>query len=112
MCATFLFLPSHERRKAVRAVAAGAHAVVFDLEAAVPTDHKAAGRRAIRDYVRTLKRSGGPEFWVRVNPNGDDLAADITELEWSQLDGAVVAQAEDPAVLMAYNSQERSVCCR
>src|ERR1700741_2721294 len=100
MSRTFLFLPAHERRKAVRTVASGADAVIFDLEAAVPDAQKPLARRAIAEYVSTLRHPCGPEFWGRVNA-GAELRNDIETIDWQAVDGAVVAQAEDPSVLSA-----------
>lgn len=98
MNTTYLFLPAHDARKATRALTSGADAVVFDLEASVPDDHKDAARKAVRTYLNDPKPRA-TELWVRVNPTGPALDADVASIDWSRADGVVVARAEDPAIL-------------
>jgi citrate lyase beta subunit len=99
MEATFLFVPAHEERKALGALRSGCDAVIFDLEAAVPECQKHEARQSVRRYFHTLRKSDGPGMWVRVNGKGPHMDADVESIEWSEADGAVVAQAEDPSVL-------------
>lgn len=75
---SLLFVPGTRPERFEKALAAGAHAVVIDLEDAVALDQKAAARNAVCDY---LKGYCGPgRLGVRINspltPDGvRDLAA-------------------------------------
>jgi citrate lyase beta subunit len=100
MNVTYLFVPAHEERKAVRALGSDADAVIFDLEAAVPAREKSAARAALQTYLAS-RTEDGPEIWVRVNPGGREFDADLAGIDWRRVDGAVVAQADNPDVLVA-----------
>jgi citrate lyase subunit beta/citryl-CoA lyase len=107
---TYLFVPANEPRKTARAIESGADAVIFDLEAAVPGSEKEAARRAIREQLALTRLRGGPELWVRVNAPGPEFDADLRAIDWDQVDGVVVAQAENPEpVRLLQNAGARSV---
>ncbi|WP_027943355.1 HpcH/HpaI aldolase/citrate lyase family protein [Amycolatopsis taiwanensis] len=69
---SLLFVPGHKPDWADKGIRAGAHALILDLEDAVPVEAKHAGRAAV---TATLDRlAGGPTgLVVRVNPLDTDL---------------------------------------
>jgi citrate lyase subunit beta/citryl-CoA lyase len=91
----FLFVPAHDARKAAKAMQSDVYAVVFDLEAAVPTAQKSQARSAAARYVAALRVNDGPQLWVRVNGDDPDFRLDVQAIDWSRADGAILAQAED-----------------
>lgn len=76
---SLLFVPGHRPGWADKAVRAGAHALILDLEDAVPADSKDEARAAVAETIERL--AGGPTgLVVRVNPLdtalfGKDVAA-------------------------------------
>ncbi|HWL42716.1 MAG TPA: CoA ester lyase [Ilumatobacter sp.] len=61
-----LFIPGNRTDWLPKAAAAGADAVVFDLEGALPPDQKAAGREGVRAAIEAAGGSG-PAIMVRIN---------------------------------------------
>ncbi|WP_028920993.1 HpcH/HpaI aldolase/citrate lyase family protein [Pseudonocardia acaciae] len=69
---SLLFVPGHKPDWADKAVRAGAHALILDLEDAVPPEAKDAAREHVAATVDRL--AGGPTgIVVRVNPLESDL---------------------------------------
>jgi citrate lyase subunit beta/citryl-CoA lyase len=101
----FLFAPAHEPRKALKAAQSDVDAVIFDLEASVPSDQKGAARAAVNEYLGTLRRPNGPQLWVRVNAALVDFEDDLTAIDWSQPDGVLVARSETCAPLESLRSR-------
>jgi len=64
-----LFAPGHDAKLLSKVFAAGADAVILDLEDAVPPDRKAEARGLV---ARALE---GATAWVRINEAGSDAAA-------------------------------------
>ncbi|MCW3842146.1 CoA ester lyase [Micromonospora yasonensis] len=95
---SWLYVPGHRADRVAKALAAGADAVVVDLEDAVPPDQKAAAREtALRLAAK------GPHdrpLWVRVNdpagPWGED---DVDALAGLSLAGLRVPRCEDPGLV-------------
>lgn len=73
---SLLFVPAHQERFVARAHERGAHAVILDLEDAVPADAKPAARAALAAGVATVGQ-GGCAVLVRVNHGLRDLARDL-----------------------------------
>ncbi|WP_370044839.1 MULTISPECIES: HpcH/HpaI aldolase/citrate lyase family protein [Salipiger] len=78
---SMLFVPGHKQSWAKKAVAAGADAVILDLEDSVPEDMKAETRHMVAETIGELAKSD-PEVGVYVRLNaletgmmGDDLEA-------------------------------------
>jgi citrate lyase subunit beta/citryl-CoA lyase len=75
-----------------KALAAGAHAVILDLEDAVVPERKLQARKAIAAWLAQTPA----RVFVRVNPEGTPWYADDCELLGSaQLAGVMVPKAED-----------------
>jgi citrate lyase subunit beta/citryl-CoA lyase len=74
---SWLFVPADSERKIAKALASDADAIIFDLEDSVAPSNKALAR----DMLKGLKaRSGGPQWWVRINPLGSDYHKDDLDL--------------------------------
>ncbi len=79
---SMLFVPGHKPGWAGKAVAAGADAIICDLEDSVPAADKAAARAAVRDTAGRLRRAGArADVWVRPNSYDSGLfGADVEEV--------------------------------
>ncbi len=92
---SWLFVPADSEKKIARALASEADAVIFDLEDSVVPANKAAARKILKALP---KRSGGPQWWVRVNPLGSDyLKADLGLFASADFEGVVLPKAEGGA---------------
>lgn len=80
-----LFVPGNRPERFSKAAAAGADAIILDLEDAVPADAKTAARDALRDSFSTLP------ILVRVNGIGTS---------WHKADMAALAQHSFAAVVV------------
>ena len=89
---SWLFVPADSDKKVAKAIASDADAIIFDLEDSVVPDRKAAAR----DLLKGLgARSGGPRWWVRINPLGSDAHKDDLDLIGiSDIEGIVLPKAE------------------
>jgi citrate lyase subunit beta/citryl-CoA lyase len=77
---SFLFVPADSERKFAKGLAAGADALILDLEDAVAEANKPVARKLAAGFLGGQERSRTPQLWVRVNPLAsgmtlDDLAA-------------------------------------
>lgn len=77
---TWLFVPATRPERLAKAFAAGAHAVIADLEDAVDAQHKASARAQL-DAI--LSRGPQQGLWVRIN---------AVETPWFEADLALVHQ--------------------
>jgi len=64
---SLLFVPGHKESWVDKAVAAGSHAVILDLEDAVPESDKVAAREVTSSSVDRLGKAGSVGVVVRVN---------------------------------------------
>jgi len=92
---SWLFVPADSDKKVAKAIGSDADAIIFDLEDSVVPERKAAAR----DLLKGLgPRSGGPRWWVRINPIGSDAHKDDMELlALSDIEGIVLPKAESGA---------------
>jgi citrate lyase subunit beta/citryl-CoA lyase len=92
---SWLFVPADSEKKIVKALDSEADAIIFDLEDSVAP----ALKPVARDLLNTLpKRSGGPEWWVRINPLGSEFHKDDLELiAIADVHGIVLPKAESGA---------------
>ena len=89
---SWLFVPADSERKMTKALDSEADAIIFDLEDSVTPAMKPVARDLIRNL---LKRSGGPQWWVRVNPLGSEFIKDDLELiAIADIRGIVLPKAE------------------
>jgi citrate lyase subunit beta/citryl-CoA lyase len=89
---SWLFVPADDDKKVAKALDSEADAIIFDLEDSVALARKAAARDVLKGLPR---RSGGPEWWVRVNPLGSEHHKDDLELIGiADVHGIVLPKAE------------------
>lgn len=97
---SWLYVPGHRPERVAKALAAGADAVVVDLEDAVPAAEKDRARDltvALLTERAAAPRTPGPAVWVRVNPAGTETGRrDAAALAGLPADGLRVPRAEDP----------------
>jgi citrate lyase subunit beta / citryl-CoA lyase len=105
---SWLFVPGNRPERFEKALAAGADAVIIDLEDAVSPPDKAGARD---DVVRWLDATGGncPGVYVRINGGDtpwftDDLAALANRPD---VRGVVLPKAADTSVLAAIRAHAR-----
>ena len=89
---SWLFVPADSEKKIVKAIESEADAVIFDLEDSVAPEQKTAARQILKNLG---KRSGGPQWWVRVNPLGSEHHKDdLDVIGMADLHGIVLPKAE------------------
>ena len=89
---SWLFVPADSEKKIAKALDCAADAIIFDIEDSVAPDRKAAAR----DILKALpSRSGGPTWWVRINPlRSDDHRRDLDLIGIADIHGIVLPKAE------------------
>jgi citrate lyase subunit beta/citryl-CoA lyase len=92
---SWLFVPADSEKKITKALDSEADAIVFDLEDSVTP----AMKPVARDLLNNLpKRSGGPQWWVRINPIGSEFHKDDLELiGLGDMHGIVLPKTESGA---------------
>jgi len=89
---SWLFVPADSERKIAKALDSEADAIIFDLEDSVTPAMKPVARDLLHNL---MKRSGGPQWWVRVNPLGSEFIKDDLELiAIADIHGIVLPKAE------------------
>src|SRR5260221_14115743 len=92
---SWLFVPADSERKITKALDSEADAIIFDLEDSVATAMKPVAGDVLKSL---LKRSGGPQWWVRINPLGSEFIRDDLELIGiADIHGIVLPKAESGA---------------
>ena len=92
---SWLFVPADSDKKIAKALESDADAIIFDLEDSVAPGQKAAARAILKDLPA---RSGGPQWWVRINPlRTDDHREDLDIIGIADVHGIVLPKAESGA---------------
>jgi len=92
---SWLFVPADSERKIGKALDSDADAIIFDLEDSVAPALKPAARDVLKNL---LKRSGGPEWWIRINPLASEFIRDDLELiGLADVHGIVLPKSESGA---------------
>ena len=92
---SWLFVPADSEKKVAKAIESDADAIIFDLEDSVIPAQKAAARKVLK---KLPKRSGGPDWWVRINPIGSEYHKDDLDLiSRGDIGGIVLPKAESGA---------------
>ena len=92
---SWLFVPADSEKKIAKALDSEADAIIFDLEDSVAPGQKAAARAILKDLP---SRSGGPLWWVRINPIGSEHHKDDLDLiGLGDIHGIVLPKAESGA---------------
>ena len=92
---SWLFVPADSEKKIAKALDSEADAIIFDLEDSVASGQKAAARAILKDLPA---RSGGPFWWVRINPIGSEHhKEDLDIIGSGDIHGIVLPKAESGA---------------
>lgn len=92
---SWLFVPADSEKKIGKALESAADALIFDLEDSVAPDRKAHAREVLKSLPG---RSGGPQWWVRINPlRSEEHRLDLELLGIADLYGVVLPKAESGA---------------
>lgn len=87
---SYLFVPGNRPERFAKACAAGAHAVIIDLEDAVPPGEKVAARMAVADWVAVQQ-----PVYLRINAaNTEWFADDLALCGLPGVAGIVLPKAE------------------
>ena len=90
---SWLFVPADSEKKVAKALESEADAIIFDLEDSVVPDRKKTARAILKGLA---KRTGGPQWWVRVNLLGTKAHKDDLEvLKVADIHGLVLPKAEN-----------------
>ncbi|WP_017934985.1 HpcH/HpaI aldolase/citrate lyase family protein [Nocardioides sp. Iso805N] len=92
---SYLYVPGSAPERFAKAEAAGAGAVILDLEDAVGDADKVAARAHVAAHLRSRADQAGPtpQAWVRIN-SGDRGRADLEALVGPDLAGVVLPKAD------------------
>lgn len=94
---SYLFAPADNPRILDKVFAAGADAVVIDLEDAVAAQAKKEARQSLRRRLETLAGTGRPPLWVRINGlAGGEWRDDLEAVVGPWLAGIRLPKAESP----------------
>ena len=89
---SWLFVPADSEKKIGKALESDADALIFDLEDSVAPGEKVTARQILKGLP---DRSGGPQWWVRINPIGSAYYKDDLELiAVADVHGIVLPKAE------------------
>jgi len=104
---SWLFVPADSERKMTKALDSEADAIIFDLEDSVAP----AMKPVARDLINNLpKRSGGPQWWVRINPLGSEyVKEDLELLGVADIHGIVLPKAESGADVVELGHRTGSI---
>jgi citrate lyase subunit beta/citryl-CoA lyase len=92
---SWLFVPADSEKKIAKAIESDADAIIFDLEDSVVASRKAAAREILKGLGG---RTGGPDWWVRINPLGSEHHKhDLEVLGIADIAGIVLPKAESGA---------------
>jgi citrate lyase subunit beta/citryl-CoA lyase len=92
---SWLFVPADSERKIAKALDSDADAIIFDLEDSVAPARKAAARETLTNLP---ERTGGPQWWVRINPIGSEFHKDdLHVIGLADVHGIVLPKAESGA---------------
>jgi citrate lyase subunit beta/citryl-CoA lyase len=92
---SWLFVPADSEKKIAKALESEADAIIFDLEDSVAPGQKARARAALKALPA---RTGGPTWWVRINPIGSEHHKDDLDLiGLGDIHGIVLPKAESGA---------------
>jgi citrate lyase subunit beta / citryl-CoA lyase len=101
---SLLFVPGHKPDWADKAVRAGAHALILDLEDAVPAGAKDQARAAVAATIDRL--AGGPTgLLVRINPlEGDLFGKDVAAVVRPGLDALLLPKVYGRDDIVAFDA--------
>ena len=93
---SYLFVPADSERKLSKASAAGADALILDLEDSVAAEARPAARELAAEYLRDHNN-----VWVRISPiETDDATADLAAVIPTEPNGIVLPKPRSAADAM------------
>jgi citrate lyase subunit beta / citryl-CoA lyase len=106
LCRSYLFAPGASERLLGKVLAAGADAVILDLEDAVAPAEKARARDAVAAWLAALPSRGSdaaqPSVYVRVNQRDAEVdPADLAAVVTPALTGVAVPKVASAGILVA-----------
>ncbi len=102
---SFLFVPGDSERKLAKGAAAGADALVLDLEDSVPADRIEIARAMVREYLQAHRDRESTRLWVRINPLSTEKALpDLAAIVCGAPDGILLPKVTGPADLTLLDS--------
>ena len=103
---SWLFIPGDSDKKLGKAAAAGADALILDLEDSVAPEAKPVAREKVLAHLLARPRAGrASELWVRINPLDDAALPDLAAVMAGNPDGIMIPKtngAGDVAKLSHY----------
>lgn len=96
---SFLFVPGDSEKKLAKGAAAGADALILDLEDAVAPQRKVLAREMVLDYL-TGHHDVRPQLWVRINPLSETGLDDLVAIVRGAPDGVLVPKVDGPDELL------------
>lgn len=107
---SWLFVPGDSERKLARALAAGADAVIIDLEDGVVPERKALARDMTVEFLKAARPASSPAVWVRVNPVSSGLmSADLAAVMPGVPAGIVLPKPDSIADVQSLDRALRDV---
>lgn len=104
---SWLFVPADSEKKITKALGSDADAIIFDLEDSVAPAMKPVARDLLKNL---LKRSGGPQWWIRISPLASKfIKEDLKLLRVADIHGIVLPKAESGADVMQLAHRTGSV---
>ena len=101
---SYLFVPGDRPERFDKALAAGAHAVILDLEDAVMPERKTQARAAVAQWLAQTQAS----VFIRINPAGTPWhPEDCALLAGARVRGVMVPKAEDAPTLQTISARLR-----
>jgi citrate lyase subunit beta/citryl-CoA lyase len=99
---SFLFVPGDSDTKLAKAEAAGADALILDLEDAVAVANKPKARELVTQFLQARPRAPRhPQIWVRINSLDSGMAlADLVATVGGVPDGLMIPKADGPEDLI------------
>jgi citrate lyase subunit beta/citryl-CoA lyase len=96
---SFLFIPGDSEKKLGKADAAGADALILDLEDSVAPANKPLARALVPEFLAARPRADRKsQLWVRINPLDTSLAlTDLAAVVAAAPDGLMLPKANGPA---------------
>jgi len=92
---SWLFVPADSEKKIAKAIDSAADAIIFDLEDSVAPAAKPRAREVLKALA---PRSGGPQWWVRINPlRTEHHKKDLSVFASADFEGVVLPKAESGA---------------
>jgi len=96
---SFLFVPGDSEKKLSKGEAAGADALILDLEDSVAPARKVLAREMVQAFLMARPEQRPSELWVRINPIDEGGLDDLVSISRAGPDGIVVPKVNHPSEL-------------